>query len=170
MCRRGDPLKFSAGVWNYATDQYARSLGAAATSGPIREPLQSSWVLVKNTTADLVPKRGIIAYGDPINPPAAADDLDSEWWDTPLVTGLSYTVAGQYKWGIALEAIAAGAIGRVLISGRVTCLIASPSNVNFQFAQPQSSATVLTPVSCGIARIISRKAGTGPQPGLINIG
>jgi hypothetical protein len=90
--------------------------------------------------------------------PATAAGV-SAFESMPLVTGAT-PAATTTAWGIAVEPIAAGRVGRLAVAGVVQCKVAV-SDANHKFVRPTTSTTELESVDIGEGLLLYTTSGWG---------
>jgi hypothetical protein len=109
----------SARAWNRTQEAADRVLGPQASFeagaiGSTQAPYQ--WVYVKNTTGSDLARWGVLAItGLEITP---TEDNVAQFEAMPVLTGATPS-ASTTAWGIAVEPIAAGKVGRLAVAGVV---------------------------------------------------
>ena len=118
----GDPLRIPASAWNRMRDATLQVERGGGTIGRIiggkPSPVE---VLVKNATVTDLSRYDVMAIGDPLFGPSV--NL-VEFQTNLCIQGVApSTAAHAGKWAVLLEPIAAGQIGRAVISGDTIALI-----------------------------------------------
>lgn len=123
----GQPLNgaISARAWNRMLDAADLVLGDSrgVTAGSMSAgPKPYSWVYCK--TDFTVERWGVVAItGVDITPTATESDTATRTFqDSPVVTGGTPS-SSTTAWGVAVEPIASGSIGRLAVAGVVQCKI-----------------------------------------------
>ena len=172
--RSGQSLRIPASTWNAMIDSIKVTRGLSQdTTVNFQRDLTRSSVLVKNTSTNAVPRFGVLGIDGPTFDPQAAPDAFKR---RIVLNGSTPNKMLHYgKFVIALEPIAADAVGMACASG--LC----PARVNFpgdpigqertrHFADiVDGSSANLTARDIGAATIIWKAAGTGLQWAIVRI-
>jgi hypothetical protein len=161
----GQPLRtaFSASAWNRAQDAADVVLGqrpgfGAGALGGRGSPYTA--LPCKNTTASAVARWGVLAIsGLEITPSGSTGPATSQFESMPVLRGGTPTTSTGDQFVIAVEPIAAGAIGMVAVDGVVQTKVESRS-VAHQTAGTKASTTELVTGTPGAA-VLWRESGTG---------
>ena len=163
----GQPIRgaISARAWNRAQDAADLVLGAhAGTSGVQGSPVLKPYTWCYCTSSVSVDRWGIVAITD-----LAINQNNSSFQDTPVLAG-GMPSEDTTSWAVAVEPIAAGAIGRVAVSGVVQCRIENRSDFH-PYVKCKASNTELMSAwnGEGFPLIKDRSIGSGKW-GLVRIG
>jgi len=113
----GEPVQFSASVWNAMIDaaRGARTIGAV---GPAAGPSSTwrPWIRVRNATDDPVDRFGVLGLGGLLYPPASGDLPDALALD-PCHEGLLPAAEHAGRFVVLLEPAAPGQVVRGAHSG-----------------------------------------------------
>jgi hypothetical protein len=161
----GQPLKtaISAAAWNRAQDAADMLMGqrpgfGAGALGGDGSPYTA--LPCKNVTASAVPRWGVLAIsGLEITPSGTTGPATSQFESVPVLRGDTPATTTGDQFVIAVEPIAAGAIGRVAVDGVVQTKL-EVRNAAHQSAGPKGSTTELVTGSPGAA-VLWRESGTG---------
>lgn len=165
------PLQISAEVYNHAVDQYSESMGVRTSGGAIKGRSRDTRVTVQNQLAQDLPRFAVVQLLSPLIVPTGVDDLESDFFNSIILQTAVPVDGTLYRWGVVQEAIAMGEFGECLVSGITRVKIDQPSSPTYQnFAVPGGNINYLIGSKCGIARILWRQTGSGPQWALIHIG
>lgn len=147
--------KIPARVWNdvvRAADA-ARRESHDQSSDVTAHAKAANIILVRNTAGGTVPRYGVIAFDGVENNPAASPSAESSFCNAPVLTGVK-PLGGDTAWGIALDPIRNGQIGRVAVSGAIPAKIAV-SDSSHRFAVPKkNNVTALESAAAGSASIL----------------
>jgi hypothetical protein len=157
--RPGDPLRVSAEQLNWINRQMR---GGSQRAGALRLPSGSPYTSLpcKNVTASAVPRWGVLAIsGLEITPSGTTGPATSQFESVPVLRGDTPATTTGDQFVIAVEPIAAGAIGRVAVDGVVQTKL-EVRNAAHQSAGPKGSTTELVTGSPGAA-VLWRESGTG---------
>lgn len=116
--RPGEPVKIPARAWN----ELVGGLRPGANRGG--EPVDGmsapySWVYAKNTATGPVSRWSVVAItGLEVTPTGTTGPAAQQFESMPIVTASSPT-AGTTAWGVAIEPIEAGKLGRLAVAGVV---------------------------------------------------
>lgn len=179
--RAGDPMTIPAAGWNAAMDaveafrrmQETGNAGGGSVDSP-------GVVLVENTTGENVPRFGALMVDDIlIAPDTGTPGTEDEFKNHFAFKGVKPATAKLGKqFVIALEALPAGPtgslnngkIGRALIAGPVVCNVTwDQASGQPLFAGPVDGSFDLK-AGAGPARVLYRKAGTGSQLAVVQLG
>ena len=115
-----------------------------------------TWVLCRPSVT--VARWGVLAItGLEITPATAAGQASFE--QMPLVTGATPS-ATTTAWGIAVEPIAAGKVGRLAVAGVVQCKVSVSSSAH-KFVRAKASATELESANIGEGLLLHTISGWG---------
>jgi hypothetical protein len=168
----GAPLQVSAEAYNYLVDQFAKANGGGFRSSLLPPKARDNRILIKNTFRTTLDRFSIVAFADPLVVP---ETDDSEFFETYCLNAINAdqvsTITTTFNWGITQEPISLNEIGECLVSGITAVKINAPTGTGDRlFAKPSGLTDRLNPAVCGMCRILWRKAGTGPQWALVNLG
>lgn len=168
MTRRvqdGDPLIIQPKDWNRMLDGLDHSNGAGpGRAGAFR---QTVTVNIRNDVGADLPRFGVVGLGSPLITPDVNED---EFLRSICLSGVAASPESDYdlKWGITLRPIRKDEFGPVVIQGLCYCML---DDATATTAQPKDgSFLTLTGADCGLARVIWRAAGTGPQWAIVCLG
>lgn len=143
----GQPLRgaISARAWNRmmdASDIVHGDQFSQSATGPQSGKVPYTWVYCKPSVT--VPRWGVLAItGVEITPTSTESDTATKTFqDSPVVTGGTPS-ATTTAWGVAVEPIASGSIGRLAVGGVVQCKV-SITNSSDKFVRCGTSTTQLT--------------------------
>jgi hypothetical protein len=166
--------KIPARVWNTlvrSAEQVRRESYDQQSEITLRERA-SNIILVKNTTGITVPRYGALAFSGVVqNNPRTSSASESSFCNAPILTGIKPT-GEDTAWGVALDPIADGAIGRVAVGGAVPAKINVHEN-DHGFARPVKDDVEKLESSKSEGAVILWKeptGGTSPQWCLIRFG
>lgn len=165
----GDPQQISARVYNYAVDQYSRSIGSGFSSDSSQPRTIDSRLLVKNLTGMNRERLSIVQFDAPVTLPSTNEGA---FLDRPVLkTTANPPAADQNKWGILQEAIPNNEFGECLISGvTYVKILSSAASNTIKYAKPNASYTALVPASCGKCCVLWIADGTGERWAIVNLG
>lgn len=157
VIRPGDPLRIKASSWNAMQELVARSRQAApGISAPGRG---ERVVRIKNTTGSPVDRWGVLGIGGVAISPT---DNSPEFEAGPVLLGVVPTIAHVGKYAVLQEPLAAGAIGRAIVSGDTVCRVQVSSALH-GFAEITSGITTqLKSANSGTAQILFAESTLGP--------
>lgn len=130
--------------------------------GPIEEPERASnIVLVRNDSGADVPWLGVLGLGGPIISPVggtlegtdAASGRAREFVRQIVLSGVM-PAGGDQAVGVAVEPIAAGAVGRVAVSGRFPAKIKILTTAHKYARGRAGDVTQLITAECGPLRVV----------------
>jgi hypothetical protein len=159
----GQPLRgaISARAWNRAQDAADLVLGAnPGTEGvpgsPVLKPY--TWVYCKPSVT--VARWGVLAItGMEITPTSSAGGATASFEEMPVLTGGTPS-ATTTAWCVAVEPIAANAVGRVAVGGVVQCKV-DVTSADDKFVACKASAAELKTGTSGEGLILWKESGTG---------
>lgn len=131
----------------------------------------SNLVLAKNTTGATLDRYSIVKFGAIQTDPALSDAAKASFLSRPILTA-SQPDGGEVSWGVAVDPMAANAIGRIAIGGVVPVKI-SVSSATHKYAKTQQYGTsqlVSGGATEGAATILWKESGTGTKWALIRLG
>ncbi len=164
-----DYWRGGAGDWNaFARAANAHLDGRGVTPPPVPRIRGASIIRVENTTGSDVARFGILGVnGITISPTDNADQFKS----VPCVEGYTpATGTHEGKFVITLEPIAAGAIGKAVVSGLAVCELLVLDE-DHRFATIINSGTGgLVSAAVGSAQILYVESGTGTKWALVRLG
>jgi hypothetical protein len=117
----------SARAWNRAQDAADIVLGQAPgvtadANTPYGPPF--NYVYCRNNTSQTVPRFGVMRIsGVEVQPGAETAGGTAQFVQMPVVSGLVPDASNPGRWGVAIEPIAAGLIGRLAVAGVVQCKV-----------------------------------------------
>ena len=165
----GEKLKIPASTYNVFIDTAQDYLKRQnrQTGGDAGTPLQSKFVLIKNTTASAVNRFGVLGISN-------TELLVSENYfkQNIILTGIapSSTSHSSGRFVIVHEPIAAGGVGRAYINGHCQVQI-NVTDANHTFCDVKNSdSTMLQSAESGPAVIIWKESGTGTKWAIIRFG
>jgi hypothetical protein len=130
---------------------------------------ESSGVNVKNNSSDDIDAGGVLGLGAPLI--TVSDNL-SAFKEAASFVGASPTSPDHVgNFGICLEPIPAGKIGKCAISGIAICKIQVDSSSHQQYADIRHGRTdKLIARYSGAAEILWKESGTGDKWAIVNLG
>ena len=155
---RGDPLRFHADVYNAIVDLVRQNrlsgwlLGASFSPDKSEGPIT---ILVKNTTAGIVPQFGVLKPTAPIILPSLND---TGWRERRAMS--CTTPAASSPCVITQESLAAGAVGKAIVCG-VTPAFVNITDASHGYAGPGTDTAKLTSAVFGAAKILWAESTTG---------
>ena len=158
----GQPLRsaISARAWNRAQDAADLVLGqqggiTAGTGSPVLKPY--TWAYCKPSVT--VARWGIVAITGVDITPTSDDNATATktFEDTPVVTGGTPS-ATTTAWGVAVEPIESGKIGRLAVAGVVQCKV-EVTTADDKYVACTSGG--LKTGSSGEGLVLWKEAGTG---------
>lgn len=160
----GQPLRgaISARAWNRAQDAADLVLGAyAGTEGgapgsPVLKPY--TWAYCRPSVT--VARWGVLAItGVAITPTSSSGGATASFEEMPVLTGGTPS-ASTTAWCVAVEPIAANAVGRVAVGGVVQCKV-EVDKADDKFVACKASTTELKTGTTGEGLILWKDSGTG---------
>lgn len=149
----GQKLRVSARAWNRAQDAADIVLGArpGITAGTVEAGDKPyTWVYCKPNFA--VTRWGVVAItGVEITPTSSSGGATASFEDSPVVTGGTPS-ATTTAWGVAVEPIASGAIGRLAVGGVVQLKAADLGKASGAHVLWKNSDWALIRLQAGIVR------------------
>lgn len=149
----GQKLRVSARAWNRAQDAADIVLGArpGITAGTVPAGDKPyTWVYCKPNFT--VARWGVLAItGVEITPTSSAGGATASFEDSPVVTGGTPS-ATTTAWGVAVEPIASGSIGRLAVGGVVQCKAADLGKTSGAHVLWKNSDWALIRLQAGIVR------------------
>jgi hypothetical protein len=151
----GDPISLAAEQINGLNRLLATPAGFRGP-GTGEPAVPYTWVLCRSSVT--VARWGVLAItGLEITPATAAGV--SAFESMPIVTGATPS-ATTTAWGIAVEPIAAGKVGRLAVAGVVQCKV-EVTHADDKFATCKESASELKAGPTGEGIILWKESGTG---------
>jgi len=153
----------SASAWNRAQD--AADIVLGARGGVLGAGVQSgslpyTWCLAKNTTGSTVPRWGVLAIdGMEVEPTSEAGGATAAFEQMPVLSGTT-PQDGDTSWVVAVEPIAANAIGRVAVAGVVQAKV-DIDDEDDEFVKVGDSVDELVTGTEGQGAILWKQDGTG---------
>ena len=165
----GEKLKIPASTYNVFIDTAQDYLKRQnrQTGGDSRTPLQSKFVLVKNTTASAVNRFGVLGISN-----SELSVSENYFKQNIILTGTapSSTSHSSGRFVIVHEPIAAGGVGRAYINGHCQVQI-NVTDANHTFCDVKDGdSTKLESAESGPAVIIWKESGTGTKWAIIRFG
>lgn len=160
----GQPLRgaISARAWNRAQDAADIVLGAYAGTegGAPGSPALTPYTWCYCRPSVTVARWGVLAItGVAITPTSSSGGATASFEEMPVLTGGTPS-ATTTAWCVAVEPIAANAVGRVAVGGVVQCKV-EVTNADDKFVACKASATELKTGSSGEGLILWKDSGTG---------
>lgn len=158
----GQPIRdaISARAWNRAQDAADLVLGArTGTEGVYRSPVLKPYTWAYCKPSVTVARWGIVAITGVAITPTSDDTADAtkSFQDTPVLTGGTPS-ATTTAWGVAVEPIESGKIGRLAVAGVVQCKV-EVASADDQFVACKSGG--LKTGSSGEGLVLWKDSGTG---------
>ena len=151
----GDPISLAAEQINGLNRLLATPAGFRGP-GTGEPAVPYTWVLCRSSVT--VARWGVLAVtGLEITPTTAAGV--SAFESMPIVTGATPS-ASTTAWGIAVEPIAAGKVGRLAVAGVVQCRVSVSSSAH-KFVRAKASATELESANIGEGLLLYTISGWG---------
>jgi hypothetical protein len=151
----GDPISLAAEQINGLNRLLATPAGFRGP-GTGEPAVPYTWVLCRSGVT--VARWGVLAItGLEITPTTAAGV--SAFESMPIVTGATPS-ASTTAWGIAVEPIAAGKVGRLAVAGVVQCKVSVGDSAH-KFVRAKASATELESANIGEGIILWKESGNG---------
>lgn len=169
----GQPLRFPAGAYNAfidaARDFQNRQRSVSSTSQPATR--SSGIVLVRNDSAALVSRCGILGIDGPIIAPDDTAKLNT-FQNQVALSGVKPTGADHAgRFVVLLEPLMPGKIGKAMASGVCAVQVFLDADDDGLQADVADGTTgYLAGASPGAAAILWRQGGTGVQWALVRIG
>lgn len=154
----GDPIRLAASQINGLNRLLSLGAGFGAQSAA-DPPTPYTWVMAKNSTASTVPRWGVLAITGMDISPATSENATSQFEQMPVVAGGTPS-ATTTAWCIAVEPIAANAVGRVAVGGVVQCKV-EVTSADDKFVACKSSVSELKTGLTGEGIILWKDSGTG---------
>lgn len=152
----GDPIRLAASQINGLNQLLSPSAGYAG-GGVLEQDVPYTWVMCRASVT--VPRWGVLAITGIANTPAATGTAADQFQQLPVVTGGTPS-ASTTAWGVAVEPIASGSIGRLAVGGVVQCKV-EVSAADDRFVACKASATELKTGSTGEGLVLWKQSGTG---------
>ena len=150
----------SARAWNRAQDAADIVLGERdkfLSPGQEGPPRASNILLVRNNSGEDVPWLGVLGLGNPVT--STASNSSAQFTSDMVLSGVM-PQGGDQAVGVAVEPIAAGAVGRVAISGRFPAKIKILTTAHKYARGRADDVTQLITAECGPRRIVWMGSGT----------
>ncbi len=167
---QGEPFRPSASVLNRTASAVEQVEALSLSLDRTRAPgwRDRDTILAKNDGATDIPMFGIVSPTATLFVPS--DNLLGFQNDRAIKIGVP-AVGAVGLFGVAIEPIAAGRIGRVVFSGMTVCKVdVTDPNVR-EVAEIIGDATKLRTAAHGTARIVARETGTsGTKWALVQLG
>jgi hypothetical protein len=163
----------SARAWNRAQDAADIVLGVRPGVGAgdgIRGPDRPyTWVYCKNNSGGAVQRWGVLAItGMEVAPTGSTGAGNGQFESVPVVAGSTPT-SSTSSFGIAVEPIAIGAIGKLAVGGAVQVKLDVQSAAH-NWAKPKASTAELQTDHGGGSLVLWKPGPTGPnQWGLVQL-
>ena len=162
----GDPLRISASDWNamldVVADRRSRVDGSISHSG-----VPAASVLVKNDSNQDVTRGQILGVGGPVVSPA---DNEAAFYHVLAVKGVTPTAPTHIgKFVVALESIAAGKMGRGILSG-IAAVKLAVNYADHRYADIYHNTYNLSSFWIGSAEILWKQANSGTTNALVRLG
>lgn len=163
--RPGDKLRVTSKAWNRVVDGLRTKPDFLARAGEY-EPTNFR-LLARNQTTGAVARWGVLQITG-VSPAVTTGAVQFQEW--PAIVG-DVPATGAAPYVVAVEPIAAGAMGRVAIDGVVQVKL-DVSNVDHRFAAPKAGSTArMESAPAGPAAILWKEPGTGDDKwALVRIG
>lgn len=163
----GDPIRLAASQINGLNRLLSPNAGFQASSAG--EPATPyTWVMAKNNTGSTVPRWGVLAITGMDISPASGANAASQYEQMPVVAG--YTPSDTTtSWCVAVEPIAAGAIGRVAVGGCVQVKVEVADSAH-TFVRCKSSSSELKSTDNGEGLILWKQGTGSAQWALVRLG
>lgn len=159
----GQPLRgaISARAWNRAQDAADLVLGAnPGTEGVPGSPALKPYTWCYCKPSVTVARWGVLAItGVEITPTSSPGGATASFEEMPVLTGGTPS-ATTTAWCVAVEPIAANAVGRVAVGGVVQCKVEVTSSAD-TFVACKASAAELKSGTSGEGLILWKESGTG---------
>lgn len=161
-----------ASTWNAFVDaaNFTKEMRQNQCGKGLRSGIATGIVLVKNAESEQRDRFAALVLNDIAVPPNVNEDEFVSC--TPVFIGQKMTDEREGKpYGILLQPLAAGEIGRAMVLGIVPAKV-TVNDADDQYAVPTpgSSAGALKSDSTGVARIIWKAGGSGSQWCLLQLG
>lgn len=168
----------SARAWNRAQDAADVVLGVRpnATAGDATFTDRAvNYVLVRNDTGLPVPMLGVVMIGSPVISPAggtitgqdAASARAREFVRRPVMIGDKPGPIGigsaERCFGIAMQPIAVGLVGRVAVSGVMPCKVEILDTSHAFATMRDGDVTQLQTAACGPMQLLWKETATAPS-------
>jgi hypothetical protein len=163
----GDPIRLAASQINGLNRLLTPNAGFQATSA-VDQPTPYTWVMAKNNTGSTVPRWGVLAITGMDISPSGGDNAASQFEQLPVVAGGAPS-ASTTSWCVAVEPIAAGAIGRVAVGGCVQVKVEVADSAH-AFVRCKSSSSELTSTDNGEGLILWKQGTGAGQWALVRLG
>jgi hypothetical protein len=165
----GQKIEFSATAWNAFLDAAIKvrngAFRVASEAGP--ELPQPSIIRVRNDTGAALGRFNVVGLGAPLILPATSQ---AGFLQAVAVGGAVPTVDHLGRFGVLLEPLRNGAIGRAWAVGVCPVKLIVPNNEDHGAADVTvGSATTLTARPGGSAQVLWRAGGSGEQWALVRI-
>lgn len=167
--RAGDPLNIPATAYNAFVDAAlaARRGQLDRAGGPIASRPDAGIILVSNATGTDLDRFGVVGLDAPIIDPA--DNADG-FAERPAMSGVTPTAEHAGRFGVLLEPIADGAVGRAVVAGVTVCRITLASEAHTHAVAAVDATAALASADGGDALILWHEPGTGELWAIIRIG
>lgn len=169
----------SARAWNRAQDAADIVLGVtpgAMAGDATLTDRAVNYVLVRNDTGEPVPMFGVVMIGNPVIDPSggtitgqdAASARAREFVRRPVMVGSKpATTLGvneaERVFGIAMQPIAVGLVGRVAVSGVMPCKVEILNTSHAFAAMRDGDVTQLQTAACGPVQLLWKETATVPS-------
>jgi hypothetical protein len=152
--RPGEPMQIPAKAYNAFVDA-ARAHQATQNfgGGSLRDQRRFDTVLIKNDTEEAIGRFGILGLDAPIILP---ETNEREFKQKVAFSGVAPTLADHFgRFAILIEPLAAGAVGRGIVSGVCPVKLKNGAEKGLPFADIDDEETGwLMPSSAGAAQIL----------------
>jgi hypothetical protein len=165
----GDEQDIPAAAYNAFVDAALARLRPAGGSGAGKDsiPFDTNTILIVNNSGAAVDRFGVLAFREPeIDPSEALEAFQED----PILDAVAPTADDLGKFCVLLEPIAAGGLGRAMVSGIVTVMI-DDGDGSEEFCDCVAGVSdSLERNSAGAGRVLWRAAGTGKQWAVVLLG
>jgi hypothetical protein len=163
----GDPIRLAASQINGLNRLLTPNAGfSAQTAG--EPPTPYTWVMAKNNTGSTIPRWGVLAITGMDISPASGANAASQYQQMPVVAGGTPSDTTT-SWCVAVEPIAAGAIGRVAVGGCVQVKVEVADSAH-TFVRCKSSSSELKSTDNGEGLILWKQGTGSGQWALVRLG
>jgi len=161
----GQPLKIPAETFNSFLDAAVAHKNSQNVAGGARDDQRSSTIIgIRNSSGADRPRGGILGIAGPIIGPS--DNFD-EFLLRVALEGTAPSLAHVARWAVLLEPLAAGIIGRAVVSGLAICQIVM-RHASHQYVEISATGQLESGDS-GSAKIVWVADTGGTQWAVINI-
>jgi hypothetical protein len=154
----GEPIRLAASQINGLNRLLNVNAGFSYPAA-VEQPTPYTWVMARNNTGSAIPRWGVLAITGMHITPGSSTTATGQFEQLPVVAGGTPS-ATTTAWCVAVEPIAANAVGRVAVGGVVQCKV-EVTSADDKFVACKASAAELKTGTTGEGLILYKEGGTG---------